>query len=100
MVHFELEEWVLPFEISDIVQIMPRIHLSGIGKENNETLNSAKKTKKRNPKSKELEKSFEKELQGKFEELRVEKEKADELVKVCDEMLKQKEEEIESHGKE
>ncbi|KAF6154145.1 hypothetical protein GIB67_016397 [Kingdonia uniflora] len=37
--------------------------LSGIGKENNETFISAKKTTKRNSKSKELEKSFEKELQ-------------------------------------
>ncbi|KAF6172998.1 hypothetical protein GIB67_006374 [Kingdonia uniflora] len=82
---------------------IPLPDLSGIGKENNETLISAKKTTKRNSKSKELEKSFEKELQelqGKFEELRVEKEKADELVKVRDEMLKQKEEEIEAHGKE
>ncbi|KAF6150501.1 hypothetical protein GIB67_030302 [Kingdonia uniflora] len=54
--------------------------LSGIGKENNETLISAKKTTRRNSKSKELEKSFEKELQesqGKFKELRVEKERAE-----------------------
>ncbi|KAF6144098.1 hypothetical protein GIB67_007559 [Kingdonia uniflora] len=74
----------------------PLPDLSGIGKENNETLISSKNTTKRNSKLKELKKSFKKELQGNFKELRLDKEKKNELV---NELVKVKRENLDAEFK-
>ncbi|RZC84890.1 hypothetical protein C5167_047670 [Papaver somniferum] len=81
--------------------------LSGsvLGKENEETLLlSGKKIKKASSKVKSsTEKSFEKELEilkAKFDQMKLEKEKTEEILKDRDEMLKLKEEELEIKGKE
>lgn len=79
-----------------------------VAKENNETLSQPKKggraaSKKQNTKQQQSSSSFEKdllEMQEKLQQLRLEKEKTEELLKAKDEALKQKEQELESRGHE
>ncbi|PIA49084.1 hypothetical protein AQUCO_01300142v1 [Aquilegia coerulea] len=74
------------------------------GKENQDALSLTSKRNKRGSKIvKESKNSFENELeeiQKKLEQMRIEKEKTEELLKDRDEMLKMKEEELENRGKE
>ncbi|KAA8528259.1 hypothetical protein F0562_035490 [Nyssa sinensis] len=75
------------------------------GKENHESLSQPRAARKTKAalKSKQPQQSFEKELlemQEKLQQLRLEKEKTDELLKARDDMLKLKEEELATRGRE
>ncbi|OVA01925.1 High mobility group box domain [Macleaya cordata] len=98
----ENEANILAGKISSKPSSSPVSAPENVGKENQEILFSAKKTKP-TTKAKSSNKSFEKELETmkeKFEQMRLEKAKTEELLKNRAEMLKQKEEELEIRGQE
>lgn len=77
----------------------------GLEKENNESLSQHRSSPKKGKgaSKKQSKQSFEKdllEMQEKLQQLRLEKEKTEELLKAKDEILKQKEEELENRGRE